>query len=113
MFKIVQPSEYSWGITVEMPADGGRIDKQTFDGVFKRLSQNRLAEIQKSIQTGEIQDVDLAREVLVGWKGVIDGDGSEVPFSEGARDQLLDIPMVASAVVISFMNSLTGAKRKN
>lgn len=113
MFKIVQPTEYSWGITVEMPADGGRVEKQTFDGSFKRVSQTRLGEIQKSIEQNEMRDIDLAREVLVGWKGVIDANGEEVPFSETARDQLLDIPMVAAAVVIAFMQSLTGAKRKN
>jgi hypothetical protein len=113
MFKIVQPDSYSWGITVEFPVDGGRVEKQTFDGVFKRLTQSRLAEIQAAITKDEMRDVDLAREVLVGWKGVVDGDGDEVPFSESARDQLLDIPLVASSIVIAFMNSLTGAKRKN
>jgi hypothetical protein len=113
MFKIIQPSEYSWNVTVELPMDGGRVDKQSFDGIFKRISQSRLAEIQKQIEAGEIRDVDLAREVLVGWKGVVDSDGNDVPFSESARDQLLDISMVATGVVISFMQSLTGAKRKN
>lgn len=113
MFKIIQPTEYSWGITVELPADGGRVEKQTFDGIFKRVSQTRLGEIQKSIEANEMRDIDLAREVLIGWKGVVDGNGEEVPFSESARDQLLDIPMVAAAVVIAFMQSITGAKRKN
>jgi len=113
MFKIVQPTEYAWGVTVELPMDGGRVEKQTFDAVFKRVSQTRLIEIQKLIEAGEIRDIDLAREVLVGWKGVVDGEGGEVPFSESARDQLFDIPMVASAVVLAFMASLTGAKRKN
>lgn len=113
MFKIVQPTEYSWGITVELPADGGRIEKQTFDGVFKRVTQTRLGEIQKSIEQNEMRDVDLAREVLIGWKGVIDSSGEEVPFTESNRDQLLDIPMVAAAVVIAFMQSIAGIKRKN
>lgn len=113
MFKIIQPTQYSWGITVEIPADGGRVEKQTFDGIFKRVSQTRLGEIQKAIEANEMRDIDLAREMLIGWKGVIDSDGEEVPFSESARDQLLDIPMVAAAVVIAFMQSITGAKRKN
>ena len=43
----------------------------------------------------------------------VDGDGTEIPFSEGNRDKLLDVPMVAVAIGMSFFESLAGAKRKN
>jgi hypothetical protein len=112
MFKIAQSAEYTWPVTVEVPTDGGRSDKATFDARFKRLTQTRMDEIRKGISNAEINDADLAREVLVGWTGVVD-DSGEVPYSEAARDRLLDIPMVSAAVVMALLGSLSGARRKN
>lgn len=112
MFKIVQSDEYTWPVTVEVPTDGGRSDKSTFDAKFKRLTQSRMDEIRKGISAGDVTDVDLAREVLVGWSGVVDDKG-DVPYSEAARDRLLDIPTVSSAVVMALLGSLSGARRKN
>lgn len=112
MFKLIQPTSYTWPVTVELPIDGGRTEKATFDAEFKRLSQSRLEEIRGQIERNEIRDVDLVREVMVGWSGVTDG-ANPVPYSEAARDQLLDIPMVAASIVMSLFQSIAGAKRKN
>lgn len=112
MFKLVQPTSYTWPVTVELPTDGGRVEKATFDAEFKRLTQSRLEEIRAQIERNEIRDIDLVREVLIGWSGVTDGE-NPIPYSESARDQLLDIPMVAASIVISLFQSISGAKRKN
>lgn len=112
MFKIVQNPTYTWPVTVEMPVDGGRVEKATFDIEFKRLTQTRLNEIRDAIEKSAITDVDLSREVITDWSGITDADGP-VPYSEAARDQLLDIPLVASAIVMAFFGSISGAKRKN
>ena len=112
MFKIVSTPTYSWPVTLELPADGGKTERQTFDAEFKRLTQTRVDEIRLAVERGEMRDSELAREVMVGWSGVVDGDGP-VPFSEKSRDQLLDIPQVSGAVVMALLGSLSGAKRKN
>lgn len=112
MFKIVQNPTYSWPVTVELPTDGGKTEKATFDAEFRRLTQTRVDEIRQAVERGEMRDSDLAREALVGWSGVVDADG-QVPYSEKARDQLLDIPMVSTAIVMALLGSLNGAKRKN
>jgi hypothetical protein len=112
MFKLIQPTSYTWPVTVDLPIDGGRTEKATFDAEFKRVSQSRLEEIRGQIERNEIRDVDLVREVMVGWSGVTDGD-NPVPYSEASRDQLLDIPMVASGIVLALFQSISGAKRKN
>lgn len=112
MFKLVQNATYSWPVTVDLPIDGGKTEKATFDAEFKRLSQTRVEEIRHAVERGEMRDVDLAREVMVGWTGIVDSDGP-VPYSESARDQLLDIPQVASALVLALLGSIAGAKRKN
>lgn len=112
MFKIVQNPTYTWPVTVELPIDGGKTEKATFDAEFKRLTQSRVDEIRHAVERSEMRDSDLAREALVGWSGVVDADGP-VPYSERARDQLLDIPMVSTAIIMALLNSLSGAKRKN
>lgn len=112
MFKITQNATYTWPVSVDFPVDGGKTEKATFDAEFKRLTQSRVDEIKQAVERGEMKDTDLAREALVGWSGVVDADGN-VPYSESARDQLLEIPMVATAIVVALLNSLSGARRKN
>ena len=112
MFKIDASPTYTWPVTLELPTDGGKTEKATFDAEFKRLTQTRVDEIKKAVNIGEMSDADLAREALVGWAGVVDAHG-QVPYSEKARDQLLDIPMVSTAIVMALLGSLSGAKRKN
>lgn len=113
MFVISQTSSYKWPVAVEFPIDGGRVEKQSFDAEFRRLSQTRIEEIRKLIEDGGITDRDFAREVLIGWNGVIDGNGDPVPFSEATRDALLDVPLVSASIIRAFMESLAGARRKN
>lgn len=112
MFKITQNATYTWPVSVEFPIDGGKVEKATFDAEFRRLTQSRVDEIRSAVERGEMKDTDLAREALVGWAGVVDADGN-VPYSEAARDKLLDIPMVASAIVMALLGSISGARRKN
>lgn len=107
-----------------MPVDGGKRQKQTFDAEFKRLPQSRIAEIQataqklvKANQAGQdiegINDVSVADEILVGWSGIVDEEGQDVPFSEGVKAQLLEVPLLAAALIQSYFESLTDQKIKN
>jgi hypothetical protein len=124
-FVLKQSTSYKWPVSVKLPADGGKFEKQTFDAEFKRLPQARINEIQADVQVrikaaernesvdGSISDQSIADELLVGWDGVVDGDGDEVPFSEATKQQLLDIPTVAAAIIVAYFDSLTGTKAKN
>lgn len=113
MFVISQKASYSWPVEVHFPVDGGKTERQTFDAEFKRLTQTRITEIRTAIENGATSDFELTREILVGWEGVTDGNGEAVPFSERSRDQLLDVPLVAAAVIMAWLGSLTGVKTKN
>jgi hypothetical protein len=112
MFKLKQTATYTWPVTVSVPTDGGRYEKETFDGEFRRMAQTRLKEMQAQIEAGKMTDDAFVREVLVGWRGVTN-DGEEVPFSASALDTLLDIPQVAAALVVAFAESHSGLLRKN
>jgi len=124
-FVLKQSSSYSWPVSFKLPTDGGKFEKQTFDAEFKRLPQARINEIQIEVQarikaaernesiTDSISDQSIAEELLVGWSGVVDGDGDEVPFSEVNKQQLLAVATLASAIIVSYFDSLTGVKTKN
>jgi hypothetical protein len=113
-FKLSLSESYRWPVAVEIPIDGGRFDKQTFDAEFKRLPQDRNNQILEDARSGVITDQDVCGEILVGWSGVLDDDGKEVPFSEGAKSQIMSVPQLAAAVVMAYFQSMQGAaKRKN
>ena len=124
-FILKQSSSYVWPVTVKLPISGGKFEKQTFDAEFKRLPQARINKIQIEVQArikssernetadDSISDQSIADEILIGWVGVLDEDGDEVPFSESMKQQLLDIPTLASAIIVAYFDSLTGTKTKN
>lgn len=124
-FVLNQSQSYSWPVSIKLPADGGKREKSTFDAVFRRLPQSRINEIQQLVQQrikaaerGEeldngVTDDSIAAEILVGWSGILDGDGDDVPYSEAVKAQLLDVPMMAGALIEAYFNSLAELKRKN
>lgn len=124
-FVLKQSDSYTWPVSIKLPANGGKRERQTFDAEFKRLPQSRINEIQREVQlrvkanekgedTGEgVSDQSIADEILVGWDGIIDGDGEPVPFSNAVKAQLLDVPMMAGALVAAYFESLVEQKRKN
>lgn len=124
-FVLNQSQSYSWPVSIKLPANGGKREKSTFDAVFRRLPQSRINEIQQLVQQrikaaerGEeldngVTDDSIAAEILVGWSGILDGDGDDVPYSEAVKAQLLDVPMMAGALIEAYFNSLAELKRKN
>jgi hypothetical protein len=124
-FVLKQSTSYTWPIKLVIPVDGGRKETHTFDGVFKRLPQSRIDEVlslARDVERGraeadEVEDQSLAREILIGWSGVVDDDGEDVPFSESSMKQLLEIPTVAGQVIKQFFESIKAekepGKRKN
>ena len=124
-FVLKQSDSYTWPVSIKLPANGGKRERQTFDAEFKRLPQSRINEIQREVQlrvsaaergedSGEgISDHSIAAEILVGWDGIVDGDGEPVPFSNAVKAQLLDVSMMAGSLVAAYFESLVEQKRKN
>ena len=124
-FVLKQSDSYTWPVSIKLPANGGKRERQTFDAEFKRLPQSRINEMQELVQKrlkaterGEepavdISDQSIADEILVGWEGIVDGDGEPVSFSQASKAMLLDVPMMATALINAFFESLVELKRKN
>jgi hypothetical protein len=50
-------------------------------------------------------DIDVAKEVLLGWEDLVDAEGQEVPFNKSTLNQLLEVRGFATAVGFAFMES--------
>ena len=105
-FVLKQSNSYFWPVEVQIPIDGGKFEKSTFDAEFKRLSQDRIEEIRADVIAGSTTDRVVANEVLIGWKGINDGS-DDVPYSVTARDELLNMPKVAESIIMAWMESLS------
>jgi len=112
-FTLNQNNSYKWPVKIDIPVDGGKYEKHTFDAEFKRVTQTRIRQIGEQIENNEITEADLLNEVLLGWEGINDEDGNAIKFSQKSLADLVDIPMLATSISKSFFDSIAGAKRKN
>ena len=120
-FVLSKSATYTWPVRISLATDGGKTTIETFDAEFRRLPQSRINEIVREANAAErgrgddepLEDQDAAREIMAGWTGVTDDGGKDVPFSELALAQLLEIPTVAGQIVKAWFESLKGGKRKN
>jgi hypothetical protein len=120
-FVLKQSASYTWPVPLLIPVDGGRREKHSFDAEFKRLPQSRINEIIKLARALELgrgddealDDKSAAKEILIGWAGITDDAGKDVPFSESALDQLLEIPTIAGQIIKAWFSSMEVAKKGN
>lgn len=115
MFKLNQSETYVWPVEFSLPMSGGKHEKQTFDVVFKRITQKRLKAYLDGVgeEADKLNDETFCRETVAGFKGIVDANGEEVPFSETSFEELLNVPGVAKAIVLAYVASVSGAKVKN
>lgn len=123
-FVLKSKNSYHWPVTIELPAEG-KHERSTFEAEFKQLPQSRVTEIVVSAQRlkiavernepidGLMMEQEIAGEILIGWKGILDEDGKEIPFSESAKTDLLEVPTVAQAIVGAYGESVNKARSKN
>jgi hypothetical protein len=111
-FVLKQSDSYSWPVKVDLPEDG-KLKRHTFEAEFKNVSQSRFQEMIDQSSAGEINDIDVVREVMVGWSGILDDKGEEMPFVKAKFEELLDVLGISSAIATAFIESRMGAKRKN
>lgn len=110
MFIIKQSDTFKWPVTIAVPADGGTYEKHTLTLKFKRLAQSEI----QSLTVDGTEDATFVRAVVAGWEGVHDATKQPLDFTPAALDQLLDIPMAAATIVLTYMDAIRGElKRKN
>ncbi|KYP10546.1 MAG: hypothetical protein A0129_12170 [Limnobacter sp. CACIAM 66H1] len=112
-FKLKLSPTYSTPVNIEIPVDGGRFEKSTFDAEFKRLTTDELNALLARQQEANRTDQDMIADVLVGWKGLRDEDDQEVPFSETNREALFKVVQAVPALTKAFFTSIANVRQKN
>lgn len=101
-------------VTLVVPGqDPDQSDEFSFLATFKAL---KLSEIQ-ALQDGSYSDPDdLVLKFLVGWSGVLDEEGKEIPFSpEEVREACDVLPSFSGQLTNSYVSAMldtTAKKRK-
>ena len=120
-----QSPTFTWPITVRETQDGGRYRTHTFEAVFSRLPQSRMDEITLDYQRikslaardeviSSLPTREIAAEIMVGWSGIFEPDNTtQIPYSDAAKAQLLEIETVADVLVTTYIESAEKAKAKN
>ena len=102
----VKATSYRWPVKVKTPTDGGVQLEESFDAIFRRVTRQ---EVRDRSETDE----QLVRYVLIGWSGILDSDGQELPFSEAARDEFLGDQSFIRGVIEAFYEGVNGARAGN
>lgn len=113
MFVLDKSNSYTWPVSTESAIDNGKFAPETFDVTFKRVTETEKMDFFGHANTHKYTDVEVCKKVVIGWKGVTDAHGAEIPFSQDNLDKLLDLPKIASFIVIAFLESIAGARVKN
>lgn len=127
-FVLDQASSYSWPVEFDLPGDGGRRVRQSFDAEFRKIDQSEVEELIAGVRRREALQEDgrevpdeleqydpisVARDLMVGWSGIRGADGDEVPFTDATVMRVLRTPTVAAMIVRAWAESIAGSKRKN
>lgn len=113
MFKLKpkdQPRTFRKKVEFQQPNLESGYDKGSFMCTYVVLSSE---EAPTAVQ--ELTAKEFGKRVMVGFDEVVDGEGKSVSFSEAARDELLDEPVIAVAVRDTYFAAVAGGqvKRKN
>jgi hypothetical protein len=87
----------------------GRYEAYEFVAEFKRLKREEVV----GLMLENKPTYEALEELLVGWFGLKDGDGADLPFTPEYRAALLQIPHAIVGLWDAFMQGNSGATRKN
>lgn len=107
-FKRALSTTFTTKVEVNVPNNKGGFDKNTFEAVFSRPPQDEFDE-----DTRTLNDKELVRKYLVGWKLVDEDTKQEVPFNEVELEALLTITPTPAATAYAFAMAYRGIKTKN
>ncbi len=107
MFKIENPKEISWPVTVNVPRDGGNTTKSVFTGKFSVITSAEFA----AIYANGGNDEDLIHNVFKGWgDDICDEFGSPLEFTEDNLNMVIAKPYVRNGIVAAYLEISQGKK---
>ena len=94
---------YAWHLSVKR----SRFLAGLYDAKFKRGGRKA------SQKLGEKGELDLLKVIMVGWDGILDEEGKEVPFSIEAMREFTDDPYWIRGVLKAYTETFEGGRQGN
>ena len=100
---------FKWPVQVQEPSDTkpGEFETSEFIAIFKREKMSKLED------SKDDSNIGLIRKVLVGWEGIVDEDGEEVPFSDEVLEEQADDADWIKAVLNTYAQTYAEAEAGN
>ncbi|MDQ5910078.1 MAG: hypothetical protein QG599_2173 [Pseudomonadota bacterium] len=122
MFAIVKKPTYSWTVEVQTPdpAKPGKWKAHTFIGHFKKLADQAFRDALERLTDQQLdpaeryqRENEFIENVLIGWDGLTDEDGTPLPFNAETLAAVLDITEVRAGLFDAAFSSRRKASAKN
>ena len=101
MFKIARNPEFTRKVAIQMPVDGGFV-AQEFTARFRHVPWSELATLERD-------PPEQLRRFWIGWEGIADEDGAPLPYSDAAREMLIEMMFVRVPVLKAYVDAVTVA----
>ena len=86
-FVLDQRPFYKWKVDINVVVDGEE-STESFIALFKNVTQSRFKEMIKMVEEKQLEDVDVAKEVLMGWEEMENEDGTDcLLYTSDAADE--------------------------
>lgn len=115
MFKLAKEATYWWPVKVRVPSidKPGKHDDETFEVCFRYLGNEAQESLMRRTADEKMLDCQVVPLIVVGFRGVQDERGAELPFSTEALASVCDEPGVDTAIVTAYFDSRAQAPAKN
>ena len=100
---------FKWPVVVREPSEenAGEYAENTFVAIFARLTRTEYTKLH------EKDELETLKQILKGWEGLNEEDGTPVKYSTNNLKALLEDPFWTTAVLDSYGKALEESKLKN
>lgn len=109
MFKITENPEFTHGVTVMVPTDGG-FKEETFKARFRVLPPEK-GDVFALKNLAEIKE--FLKEAVVYFEDIVGDDDKPMPFNDALRDLMLELVYVRTALVRTYIEAISKARTGN
>lgn len=99
MLKVGQSESFLYPVKVTILDESGVEVPYEFKARFRRLSREKMAEVQNK------KDLELMRDNLLGWSGVVDESENPLPFTDENKELVFNLWPVLPAMAKAFVEA--------
>lgn len=116
MLKLADPNTaYEVEVTVDVPLPDGGTDPQPYTALFRYPTSSQLTALIKGAQDriSHEADIDLVRNYMAGWRGIVNHKGKELAFNSSNLETLCDIRYWREATATALLQWALALPAKN